>query len=32
MAAGDTAAAPVPIEPGIQELSVVVQVVYAIAG
>jgi len=32
MAAGDTAAAPVPIEPGSQELSVVVQVVYAIAG
>ena len=32
MAAGDTAAAPVPIEPGSQELNVVVQVVYAIAG
>ena len=32
MAAADSAAGSVPIEPGSQELSVVVQVVYAIAG
>jgi len=32
MAAGDSASASVPIEPGSQELSVVVQVIYEIAG